>query len=142
MRIYTIGHSSRELSQFISLLHEFEINLIVDVRSYPTSTRYPQFNGETLKRALELHSIEYTHMPSLGGLGRDYRQYMRGEKFSSSISKLIDLSRDKVLALVCAERDWRRCHRRFISETLVVKGIEVIHIISKGRVERHPIPIF
>ena len=155
MRIWTIGHSTRKIDTFISLLEENGINLIADVRSFPGSKRYPQFNKETLAKSLQEHGIHYEHFAELGGLRktrpdsqntawrnasfRGYADYMETEEFQKGIQRLVDLARDDgPIAIMCAEAVWWRCHRALISDYLKVRGIEVLHILDANKIEQHP----
>ncbi len=143
MRIYTVGHSSRNIEEFIPLLRKYGIELLVDVRSHPGSSRFPHFNKENLEKALSREGITYLHMPELGGLRRgSYADYVKTEEFKRALSKLIQLAGDSRTAIMCAERDWRNCHRRFISQELVKEGLQVIHILDMNRAEEHPKTIF
>lgn len=143
MRLYTVGHSSRKLHEFVDLLRSYGIELLVDVRSYPKSSRFPHFGKEVLKVALEKEGIAYIHIPALGGMRKvSYREYMKSEEFRNGIAELIKLSGETKTAFMCAEKDWRGCHRRFIAKALVRKGIEVIHILDTNRAEQHPKHLF
>ena len=154
-RIWTIGHSTRKIDIFISLLEENGINLIADVRSFPGSKRYPQFNKETLAKSLQEHGIHYEHFAELGGRRkarpdscntawrnasfRGYADYMETEEFRNGIERLLDLTSEVgSAAIMCAEAVWWRCHRALISDYLKVRGIEVIHIVDANKTEPHP----
>jgi uncharacterized protein (DUF488 family) len=154
-RIWTIGHSTREIDVFISLLEENGIKLLADVRSLPGSKRYPQFNREALAESLNAHGIRYEHLPELGGRRkpspdsrntawrnasfRGYADYMETEEFRTGIQRLVDLARDAgPIAIMCAEAVWWRCHRALISDYLKVRGIEVLHILDANKIEQHP----
>lgn len=142
MRLWSIGHGSRELEDFILLLKEEGIEVLVDVRSYPFSSRYPHFSRDTLGNALEEQGIAYRHIPELGGMREGgYASYTETEEFKRALCKLVEIATRKRTAFMCAEGDWRKCHRRFIAQELVRKGIEVVHILSKGRREFHPKPL-
>jgi uncharacterized protein (DUF488 family) len=155
MRLWTIGHSTRKIDQFISLLEENEIKLVVDVRGLPGSKRYPQFNKEALAQSLREHAIRCEHLPELGGRRkprpdsrntawrnasfRGYADYMETEEFHKGIERLVDLtSKVGPAAIMCAEAVWWRCHRALISDYLKVRGIEVTHIIDANKSEPHP----
>jgi uncharacterized protein (DUF488 family) len=153
--IWTIGHSTRKIDQFISLLEEKGIKLVVDVRSLPGSRRHSQFNREALADSLREHGIRYEHFPELGGRRkpkkdscntawrsasfRGYADYMETEEFHKGVERLLDLA-NKVgrTAIMCAEAVWWRCHRALISDYLKVRGIEVVHIVDANRIELHP----
>jgi uncharacterized protein (DUF488 family) len=155
MRIWTIGHSTRTIDIFISLLGEHGIKVLADVRSWPGSKRYPQFNKETLANSLGKTGIRYEHFPELGGRRkpkkdsrnaawrnasfRGYADYMETEEFRKGVKRLLDLANKAgPTAIMCAEAVWWRCHRALISDFLKVRGIEVIHILDANKTEPHP----
>jgi uncharacterized protein (DUF488 family) len=155
VRLWTIGHSTRKIDHFISLLEENGIKLVVDVRSFPGSKRYPQFNKEALAQSLREHGIHYEHLPELGGRRkpgpdsrnmawrnasfRGYADWMETEEFRKGIERLVDLtSKVGPAAIMCAEAVWWRCHRALISDYLKVRGVEVIHIVDANKTEPHP----
>ena len=154
-QIWTIGHSTRKIDIFISLLEENGIKLLADVRQFPGSKRYPQFNKDALADSLGKAEIRYQHFPELGGRRkprpdsrntgwrnasfRGYADYMETEEFRKAIARLVDLA-DEVgpSALMCAEAVWWRCHRALISDFLKARGLEVIHIVDHNKTELHP----
>jgi uncharacterized protein (DUF488 family) len=155
MRIWTIGHSTRTIGEFISLLNESEIKLLADVRTWPGSRRYPQFNKEALAESLSSHGIRYEHFPELGGRRktkpdsrntawrnasfRGYADYMETEQFQTGIERLLDVAAATgPTAIMCAEAVWWRCHRSLIADHLKARGVEVMHILSANKVEPHP----
>ena len=155
MRIWTIGHSTRAIDEFISLLEENEVKLLADVRAWPGSKRYPQFNKEALAKSLTAHGIRYEHFPELGGKRkskpdsrntawrntsfRGYADYMETEQFQKGIERLLDVAAEAgPTAIMCAEAVWWRCHRSLIADYLKARGIEVLHILSATKVEPHP----
>jgi uncharacterized protein (DUF488 family) len=155
MQIWTIGHSTRSIDDFISLLEGNEIKLLADVRSSPGSKRYPQFNKESLEKSLTAHGIRYEHFPELGGRRkpqpesrntawrnasfRGYADYMETEQFHKGIERILDLAREAGPAVImCAEAVWWRCHRALISDFLKVRGVEVLHILDANKIEPHP----
>jgi uncharacterized protein (DUF488 family) len=155
MRIWTIGHSTRGIDEFISSLKENEIKLLVDVRAFPGSKRYPQFNKEALAKSLNAHGIRYEHFPELGGKRkskadsrntawrnasfRGYADYMETEEFQKGIVRLLDVAEKAgPAAIMCAEAVWWRCHRSLIADYLKARGAEVLHILSANKVEPHP----
>ena len=143
MRIYTLGHSSRELSEFIALLKSHGIELLADVRSLPKSSRFPHFNRVHLGSVLKKEGIDYLHIPELGGLRKEgYLNYVKTKKFKEALEELMSLSTNRKTAIMCAEKNWRECHRRFIAEELVKKEVEVVHIFDGKRLEEHPKYIF
>ena len=155
MRMWTIGHSTRTIDEFISLLKENEIKLLVDVRAWPGSKRYPQFNKDTLAESLNAHGIRYEHFPELGGKRkskpdsrntawrnasfRGYADYMETEQFQKGIERLLDVAAEAgPTAIMCAEAVWWRCHRSLVADYLKARGVEVLHILGANKVEPHP----
>jgi uncharacterized protein (DUF488 family) len=155
VRIWTIGHSTRKVDDFISALAANGIKLVVDVRSLPSSSRYPQFNKEILTDSLGNHGIRYEHLPELGGRRkprpdsrniawrsasfRGYADYMETEEFRRGVDRLVDLANEVgPTAIMCAEAVWWRCHRALISDFLKARGTEVTHIVDAKKTEPHP----
>ena len=155
MRIWTIGHSTRSIEDFISLLEENGIKLVADVRMFPGSKRYPQFGREALANSLCESGIRYEHFPELGGRRktnpdsrntawrnaslRGYADYMETAQFQKGVERLLSLFREVgPAAIMCAEAVWWRCHRSLISDYLKASNIEVIHILGANKVEPHP----
>ncbi|HVO74684.1 MAG TPA: DUF488 domain-containing protein [Ignavibacteriaceae bacterium] len=152
--IWTIGHSTRSIEEFIEILNSFSIELLVDVRSYPGSRRYPQFNIENLSVSLPENGIRYLHMKNLGGRRKPdknsvntgwkndafkgYADYMETDGFKEGIDKLTDLALREKTSIMCAEALWWRCHRSLISDYLKFKGWSVFHITAKDKAEEHP----
>jgi uncharacterized protein (DUF488 family) len=154
-RIWTIGHSTRKIDIFIALLTENGIKLVADVRMYPGSKRYPHFGREALANSLREAGIRYEHFPELGGrrkakpdskntawrneMFRGYADYMETEDFRKGIARLVDLANAVgPTALMCAEAVWWRCHRSLVSDYLKARGVEVLHILDRNKVEPHP----
>jgi uncharacterized protein (DUF488 family) len=156
--IFTIGHSTRPIEEFIRLLREYEIELLVDVRTIPKSRYNPQFNTEALYKSLKNAEIEYVHNPGLGGLRhahkdsinlgwrndsfRGYADYMQTEEFRENLEKLIDLASAKRVAIMCAEAVPWRCHRSLISDALLARGIVASHIVGTGEPKPHTLTSF
>jgi uncharacterized protein (DUF488 family) len=155
MKIWTIGHSTRTIDEFISLLQANQIRLLVDVRSLPGSKRYPQFNKEALADSLGKTGIRYEHFPELGGRRkakpeskntawrnasfRGYADYMETEEFRKGVERLLNLAAGAgPTAIMCAEAVWWRCHRSLISDYLKARGIEVMHILDASKTQPHP----
>jgi uncharacterized protein (DUF488 family) len=154
LTIWTIGHSTRTIEDFIALLKAHEIESLVDVRHFPGSRRYPHFNKEQLGGSLLKAGIEYHHLPQLGGRRRPrpdshntawrndafrgYADYMETDAFAEGITFLLELARKKRVAIMCAEAVWWRCHRSLISDYLKASGHEVLHIQSSTKAEGHP----
>jgi len=143
------------IDEFVSLLKANEIKLLADVRAWPGSKRYPQFNKEALAESLSTHGIRYEHFPELGGKRkkksdsrntawrnasfRGYADYMETEPFQRGIERLLVISMSEgSTAIMCAEAVWWRCHRSLIADYLKARGIEVLHIFGSTKVEVHP----
>lgn len=153
-KIWTIGHSTRSLEELVEMLQSFEIELLVDVRSYPGSRKFPQFNKENLERSMPDNDIEYLHMKDLGGRRkgkkdskndawrlksfRSYADYMETDTFQEALKELEQLAMKKRVAYMCAEAVWWSCHRSLISDLLKVNGWEVMHIMNVGKADEHP----
>ena len=155
MQIWTIGHSTRSIDDFVWLLQQNAIKVVADVRMFPGSKRYPQFVREALTKSLSEHAIRYEHFSELGGRRkpnadsrntawrnasfRGYADYMETEQFTKGIERLLALSREAgPTTIMCAEAVWWRCHRALISDYLKSIGIEVIHILDAKKIESHP----
>jgi uncharacterized protein (DUF488 family) len=155
MRIWTIGHSTRSIDGFVTLLEDNGIRLLADVRSWPGSKRYPQFNREALAESLNAHGIRYEHFPELGGRRkpnadshntawrnasfRGYGDHMETEEFQEGVERLLALAREAgPIAIMCAEAVWWRCHRSLISDYLKARALEVMHILGANKIEPHP----
>jgi uncharacterized protein (DUF488 family) len=155
MRIWTVGHSTRAIDEFISLIQANDIKLLADVRSLPGSRRYPQFNREMLACSLGKAGIHYEHFPELGGRRkprsdsrnlawrnasfRGYADYMETEQFRKGVERLLDLAAGTgPTAIMCAEAVWWRCHRSLISDYLKARRIEVMHILDANKTQPHP----
>jgi uncharacterized protein (DUF488 family) len=153
-RIWTIGHSTRTIEEFVSLLTAHSITLVADVRQFPSSRRYPQFNKERLANSLAAQGIKYVHLLELGGRRkaredshntawrneafRGYADYMETAEFRAGMERLMELASKDRTAIMCAEAVWWRCHRSMISDYLKARGWEVLHIINEKKVEPHP----
>ena len=154
-RIWTIGHSTRSIEEFIALLETNGIKLLADVRLLPGSKRYPQFDQDALARSLSERGIRYEHFRELGGRRkprpdsrntawrndsfRGYADFMESREFRAGIERLVDLAGNTgPTAVMCAEAVWWRCHRGLISDYFKARGTEVLHIIGADKVEAHP----
>jgi uncharacterized protein (DUF488 family) len=154
-QIWTIGHSTRQIDIFISLLEENGIKLIADVRLLPGSKRHPQFNKETLANSLRERGIRYEHFPELGGRRkakpdsrntawrneafRGYADYMETNEFREGVNRLVELAQETgPTAIMCAEAVWWHCHRGLISDYLKARGVEVMHIVNPAKTQEHP----
>jgi len=151
--ILTIGHSTRTIAEFIVLLKQVKIDLVVDVRSIPRSRKVPQFNLDMLPNSLALEGIGYQHLSALGGRRhhrkseppstntfwrvlafRNYADYAQTDAFRVGLNELLTLTHDHRCAIMCAEAVWWRCHRRIITDYLLAQGILVEHIMGPGQV--------
>lgn len=151
--IYTIGHSTHLLDEFIEILKHFEIHEVVDIRTLPRSQHNPQFNFETFPPVLRRKHVGYHHMKDLGGLRhakkdsinnawenasfRGFADYMQTEEFKDALQKLIELAHKKNVVIMCSEAVPWRCHRSLIADALLVRNINVLDIFSKTEVKEH-----
>jgi uncharacterized protein (DUF488 family) len=157
--IFSIGHSTHPLETFITLLSQHRINLLADVRSFPSSRRWPHFNQGGLQKSLESAGIRCEWLKALGGrrnsnrtdsphqawrIGafRSYADYADTEDFAAGLEKLFELATAAGTAIMCAEGLWWRCHRRIICDHLGVRGWEVRHIMPDGKLVAHALPEF
>ena len=154
IKIWTIGHSTRSIEEFIAMLAAFQIQILADVRSFPGSRRYPHFNRENLSESLNEKGIDYFHFLELGGRRRaradslnlawrnesfrGYADYMEMPQFVDGITGLVELAGKKRTAIMCSEAVWWCCHRSLISDYLKANGMEVEHILSAAKSEPHP----
>jgi len=152
--IWTIGHSTRSLDEFIDMLRSFQIECVADIRSFPGSRRYPHFNKEALEVSLPANNIKYVHLRGLGGRRktrpdsintawrlaafRGYADYMETDDFKKAITELELIARKERIAFMCSEAVWWRCHRSLVSDYLKVNGWTVMHIMGIGKGEEHP----
>ena len=152
--VWTVGHSSRPLEEFLLLLETERIESLADVRRYPGSRAHPHFNPEPLESALTSRHIEYVPFPELGGRRapdpqsantiwrnaafRGYADYMDTPAFAQGLARLEALARGTRTAIMCSEAVWWRCHRSLISDALKVSGATVLHIMGLGKVTEHP----
>jgi uncharacterized protein (DUF488 family) len=153
LRIFTIGHSTRPIEEFLEMLQAHGIRRLVDVRTIPRSRHNPQFNREDLAHALHNRRIHYRHMPSLGGLRhprrdsinaawrnrsfRGYADYMQTPEFVQAIDLLIELGKQEPTAAMCAEAVPWRCHRSLIADALLVRHIDAQEMESATRLKPH-----
>jgi uncharacterized protein (DUF488 family) len=154
-RFFTIGHSVRSIGEFVDLLTDAEIQLVVDVRTIPRSRTNPQYNSEHLPKTLSEFQIAYEHIAALGGLrGRkrdvsadvnafwqnrsfhNYADYAMSEDFHSGLIRLRELGHTKQCAIMCAEAVWWRCHRRIIADYLIAAGEMVWHILGPNHIKQ------
>ena len=133
-RVYSIGTSTRRLDELVSLLRQYGIENVVDVRSFPTS-RFEHFKGDAFERSLRVLGFRYVYLGTeLGGYRRGgYEKYMDTPHYREGLSKLVEIGSSSMTAFVCAERLPWRCHRRWIGASLMSEGWEVIHIVDERR---------
>lgn len=154
--MFTVGHSNRSLAEFIAVLQQHRIELLVDVRSFPSSRRHPQFNRPALERELPLAGVRYLWLGrELGGMReearedsphtaldeggfRNYADHMGTALFAEGLARLLEESKTARAACMCAEKDWHECHRRYLSDALVaLRKTPVLHIRDKGQPTPH-----
>jgi uncharacterized protein (DUF488 family) len=150
-RIYTVGHSTREIRDFLLILKRAGVRTLADVRRFPFSPRYPQFSTEALASSLSAKHFKYIHIPELGGRRaasktstndywtnpqfRGYADHMATEEFARGIATL--LNQEGPVAVMCAEAVPWRCHRNMLADELVRRGFEVIHLLTETTSEPH-----
>jgi uncharacterized protein (DUF488 family) len=150
---FSIGHSTRTIEELIEILTEAGVTCVADVRRMPMSRRYPHFNGDRLAKSLSDAAIAYHHLPALGGRRsapkdrvsrntlwrvaafRHYADYAETPPFVEALGELERLAQKRPTAYMCAEAVWWRCHRRLITDYLLVRGWNIIHLIAPGKHE-------
>ena len=153
--IWTIGHSTRPLQEFLQLVASYRLEAVADVRRFPGSRRQPQYAQAALSETLAEHRIDYRWLPARGGRRRPlpdspntawrnasfrgYADHIASAEFSTGLDELLAISIHKRTALMCAESMWWRCHRALIADVLCVRGIEVIHILDARHAVLHPL---
>jgi uncharacterized protein (DUF488 family) len=151
--VFTIGNSTQPIERFMTVLHAYGIERLVDIRTIPRSRHNPQFNDTALAVSLTAEHREYVHMPALGGLRRalkdsintgwrnesfrGYADYMQTQGFQEGLGALIRISRQRRVAIMCAEAVPWRCHRSLVADALSVHGIPVIEIVSESTYRIH-----
>jgi uncharacterized protein (DUF488 family) len=152
--IWTIGHSTRAIEDFIALLRENGIEVVADVRRFPASRRYPHFNESALRESLAAEGIEYVWIPPLGGRRsplpdsvndgwrneafRGYADHIATEEFAEGLFELMTIAEELRTAIMCSEAVWWSCHRSLISDVLKSLGVDVQHIMDRGKTTEHP----
>ena len=153
LRLLTVGHSNRSLADFLALLAAHQVEVVADVRRYPSSRRHPQFEGSALERALGEAGIGYVHVVELGGmrlarpdsphtalaadLFRGYADHMASPEFARGVARLLELAAAKRTAAMCAEADPAHCHRSLLADALLARGHAVAHIVDGGPSHPH-----
>lgn len=156
--IYTIGHSTRSIDEFVAMLHAHDVVRLVDIRTIPKSRRNPQFAQDALRTSLADAGIEYAYLKDLGGLRpkqaetvnagwrnqsfRNYADYMQSATFAEAVDELVVLAERAPTAIMCAEAVPWRCHRSLVGDALLVRGFEVIDIMSLTSAKPHPLTPF
>ncbi len=156
--VFTLGHSTLPIERFIASLLTYGIERLVDIRTMPRSRHNPQFNDAALADSLTAPHLEYVHMPTLGGLRRahknfpntgwrnggfrGYADYMQTEEFQLALEALIHMSRQKRVAIMCAEAVPWRCHRSLVADALSVHGVPVVEILSESSYRMHKLTPF
>jgi len=156
--VFTVGHSTRLLEQFIALLKGHSVATLIDVRTVPRSRRNPQFNRDTLPDALAQAGIGYVHSAGLGGFRRSgpespnmgwrnasfrgYADYMQSDEFARHLEPLMQRARQERIALMCAEAVPWRCHRSLLADALLVHGFRVEEIVDAKRAQAHALTGF
>jgi uncharacterized protein (DUF488 family) len=151
--VWTIGHATRPLVDFVALLAAHGIEQLVDVRTIPRSRHNPQFNRETFPRALAEAGVAYVHMPGLGGLRRPradstntgwrnagfrgFADHMETAEFEDALSSLLELAGRRATAIMCAEAVPWRCHRSLIADAVTARGMRVTHVLGPGQAREH-----
>lgn len=152
--VYTIGHSTREIEEFITFLQKNSVQLLIDVRRHPGSRRHPQFNKGNLEQSLNNEDINYRHMEVLGGRRgkpdkdsvndgwksngfQAYADYINTSEVQKTIDQLAKLSQTTIYALMCAEAVYWRCHRQLIADALVARDVTIQHILGSGQLDKH-----
>jgi len=158
MGLFTVGHSTRSLDELVDLLRAHDVALLGDVRTVPASRRVPHFGRAVLAQELPERGVEYQHLPALGGLRRPrldspntgwrnqafrgFADHMATGEFRDALDRVVELGRDRHVALMCAEAVPWRCHRSLIADALTVRGLEVRHILGGGRTQPHALTPF
>lgn len=154
LKVWTVGHGTRPVEELLGILEAAGVDLLVDVRASPRSRRHPQFNRDALASSLEARGMAYRwEGKALGGFRkpradsrntalrnpsfRGYADYMTSAEFAATAGGLVGEARDTRLALMCAEQHPSRCHRRLISDWLTARGVEIEHLLDRGRTARH-----
>ncbi|HEY9554818.1 DUF488 family protein [Allosphingosinicella sp.] len=152
---FTIGHSTRSIEAFVDLLRAGEVAMVVDIRTVPRSRTNPQYNLDALPKALAACQIGHTRIEELGGLRskstdvppevngwwenqsfHNYADYAMSDEFRRGLAQLVDLGRERRVAMMCSEAVWWRCHRRIVADYLMARGEAVFHLMGNDRVER------
>lgn len=153
-KIWTIGHSTHPFEHFLEMLRSFDIEIVADIRNFPGSRKFPQFNLDSLQNTLPANGIDYIHFKALGGRRKPrpdskntgwrvdafkgYADYMETNEFLTAIKSLQEIASAKRLAYMCSEAVWWRCHRSLVSDYLKFHDWAVYHIMNIGKSTEHP----
>ena len=152
LTVFTVGHSTRTLEQFVELIRGFGVDTVVDIRTVPRSRTNPQYNLGTLPETLAAFAIEHHQLAELGGLRKksrtvpaetngfwtnpsfhNYADYALSEEFETGLKRLLEIAESRRCAIMCAEAVWWRCHRRIVADYLLVRNVNVFHIMDNGK---------
>ena len=139
MRIYTIGHSTRNPEEFLALLNNYKIDIVMDVRRFPQSQKFPQYNQQAPEKYLKKSGIKYFWLGDLlGGYRKGgYEKYTKTAESKQGLTKLVSCAQAGQAAIMCTEALWFRCHRRFIADCLMRKGHKILHILDVKHTYEH-----
>lgn len=153
LTLFTVGHSTRTLDELVELLRAAGVTQVVDVRRFPGSRRHPQFGAERMAAGLAAAGIAYRHEPSLGGRRRPlpesvntawrndqfrgYADHMASAEFAAGLAELRRVAAERPTAVLCAEAQWRQCHRQLLADAMTAAGWEVVHLLWGGGREPH-----
>jgi uncharacterized protein (DUF488 family) len=156
--IFTLGHSTLPIERFVTVLQAYDIERLADIHTIPRSRHNPQFNDTTLANSLRAQHLDYVHIRALGGLRharkgspntgwrnesfRGFADYMQTEEFENALEALIDMGKDKRVAIMCAEAVPWRCHRSLVADALSVRDVPVVEILSESSYRMHPLTPF
>jgi uncharacterized protein (DUF488 family) len=152
--IFTIGHSTRTIPEFVDILRTGSVQLVVDIRTIPRSRTNPQYNEDVLPGELAEYQVGYRRIAELGGLrGRshevprelnaywenksfhNYADYALSDRFEAGLDQLLELSSEQTVAIMCSEAVWWRCHRRLVADYLMLRGVPVFHLMAPGKAD-------
>jgi uncharacterized protein (DUF488 family) len=152
--LWTIGHSTRTIEEFIAVLRHYQIEALADIRRFPGSRRLPQFGQEALRSSLQQAGIHYQLIAELGGRRRTsadsvntvwrntsfrgYADHTATEEFATGLQRLQKMAAKQRTCMMCAEVLWWRCHRSLVADVLMVRDIRVMHIRDEKHIEEHP----
>ena len=152
--VFTIGHSTRTIPEFVELLRVGAVEEVVDIRTVPRSRTNPQYDLDALPGALAAYQIGHRYLAALGGLRKktpgiapevnglwrnksfhNYADYALTAEYAAGLAELIDLAATRRCAIMCAEAVWWRCHRRIVADYLLLRGREVLHLMAPAKAD-------